>query len=106
MADTAKSVPTLLQELRALIVAYFKQEAIEPIKALGRFVAFGMAGALLLSIGLVLLTLSGLRALQTQTGTTFTGNLSWAPYLITLVVAGLLAALAARQISAKRKDRA
>ncbi|NCG36732.1 MAG: hypothetical protein GWP48_04300 [Actinobacteria bacterium] len=36
-------------------------------------------------IGGISLTLAMLRALQTETGTAFTGNLSWTPYLITLV---------------------
>ncbi len=103
MAGTGKSVPSVVGELWQLVVAYFKQEAIEPIKLLGRFVAFGIAGSLFLSLGLVMLTLAGLRALQTETDTTFTGNWSWAPYLITLVACALVAALAGRAISANRK---
>lgn len=100
MADSSKSVPVLLSELRELVVGYFKQEAVEPIKALGRFVAAGLAGSLFLAIGLITLTLAGLRALQTETGTTFTGNWSWAPYLITLAGCALLAGLFARAITA------
>jgi hypothetical protein len=106
VSDDSKSVGTLIAELKDLVIAYLKQEAIEPIKQLGRFIAFGVAGSLFLSIGLVTLTLAGLRALQTETGTTFTGNWSWAPYLFTLVGCGLVAALAARAISAKRKESA
>lgn len=82
-----------LQELRELVVAYARQETVEPIKGLGRFVAFGVAGSIVLGIGLILLLLGGLRALQTQTGSTFTGKLSWAPYLIDLVGTGILIAL-------------
>jgi hypothetical protein len=107
MPESQKSIPTLLTELRELLVAYLKQEALEPIKELGRFVAFGVAGSMLLSVGLVLLVLSGLRALQTETGTTFTGNWSWAPYMITLAACGLVAVLAGRAIPAnRRKERA
>ena len=102
MSDESKSVATLGTELWQLIVAYLKQETIEPIKQLGRFVAFGVAGSLFLSVGLVTLMIAGLRALQTETGTTFTGNWSWAPYLFTLAGCGVFAALAARAISAKR----
>ena len=79
-----KSVPALAAELWDLVRAYIKQETVEPIKGLGRRAAFGIAGSVLLSIGLVLLALGGLRALQTETGTTFEGSWSWAPYLITL----------------------
>ena len=39
------------------------------------------------------LALSGLRALQTETGTTFTGDWSWVPYLIMIFVLALGAAL-------------
>ena len=106
MSPSSKSVPAVATELWQLIVAYFKQETIEPIKALGRFVAFGVAGSLFLSLGLVMLTLAGLRALQGETDTTFTGNWSWAPYLITLVGCALVAGLAARAISAKKKGSA
>jgi hypothetical protein len=100
--DSDKSVPVLVGELRDLLVAYAKQETIEPIKELGRFVALGVAGSLLLSFGLVMLTLAGLRALQTETSTTFDGNWSWVPYLLTLAACGIAAALAGRAISANR----
>lgn len=81
---------------------YATQETIEPLKGLGRFLAFGVAGSLLVGIGATLLFLAGLRALQTETGTTFTGNWSWAPYLIVTVAAGLVAGLAVRAISQRR----
>jgi hypothetical protein len=83
-----KSPQQTIQELRELVVAYFKQETLDPLKGLGRYLGFGVAGALLLGVGVFFLAMSGLRALQTETGTTFTGNWSWAPYGI--VVVGLL----------------
>ncbi len=79
------SLPAQAAQLWDLVRAYAKQETIEPIKGLGRYAAMGVAGSLFLAIGLVLLTLGGLRALQTETGDTFSGSWSWAPYLITLV---------------------
>ena len=102
-ADDDKGLPTLAVELKDLVVAYAKQETIEPIKGLGRFVGFGLAGSMLLSLGLVLLVLAGLRALQTETGTTFDGTLSFLPYVITLVGCVLVIALAARGIGAARR---
>lgn len=81
-----KSIPDLATDLWDLVRAYAKQETIEPAKGLGRFVAFGAAGSILLGLGTVLLVLAVLRALQDQTGTTFDGNWSWAPYLLTLVI--------------------
>jgi membrane protein implicated in regulation of membrane protease activity len=83
-----KSPQQQLRELKELLVAYFKQETIDPLKGLARYVAFGVLGALLMGTGICFLAIGGLRALQTQTGTTFTGNWSWAPYGIT--VAGLM----------------
>jgi predicted cobalt transporter CbtA len=99
---TSKSLPGSVQELWLLLRDYARQETIEPLKGLGRFVAFGVAGSLLVGIGVTLLVLAGLRALQTETGTTFTGNWSWAPYLIVTVAAALVAGLAVRAISHKR----
>ena len=108
MADRPddKALPTLAAELWELVVTYLKQETIDPIKALGRFLARGVAGAALLSIGVVLLALALLRALQTETGTAFTGNLSWLPYAFTLVGCLAVAGLAVRAIGSKKRKAA
>jgi hypothetical protein len=52
-----------------------------------------------LTAGAVLLLLAGLRALQGETGTSFTGHLSWVPYLITAVAAVVVMGLAAWRIT-------
>jgi hypothetical protein len=85
------ALPQLVLELRDLVVRYFRQETIEPLQALGRYVAFGLGGALLLGVGVILLAVGSLRLLQTETGSTFHGDWSWAPYGIVfaaLVVGG------------------
>ena len=83
------------REFADLVVAYAKQETLGPLRGLLRFVAFGAMGSIALSIGSLLLLLALLRALQTETGSTFGGNLSWLPYVITagaaLIVLGLSA---------------
>lgn len=85
--------PDQLGELKDLVIDYAKQETLVPAKGLARYVAFGMAGSLALAIGLGLVFLAGLRALQTETGRTFAARNSWIPYLIclagVLLVAGL-----------------
>lgn len=80
-------LPQLVAELWELIVAYVKQETIVPLQQLRRYLLFGVLGSLLLGLGVLFLALAGLRALQGETGDTFHGNWSWAPYAI--VVGGL-----------------
>lgn len=104
--DKDKSLPGEAQELWRLVVGYAKQETLDPVKSLGRFVGFGMGGALLGSLGAVLLLLGGLRLLQTETGSAFDGNLTFIPYLLVLVVCGAIVAgaMKARE-RGQRRDR-
>jgi hypothetical protein len=100
-----KSLPGEAQELFQLVVGYAKQETTEPIKNLGRFIKYGMAGALLGSLGAVLLLLGGLRLLQTETGDAFDGNWTFVPYVVVLIVGGAIAGGALRSISrGQRRD--
>ncbi len=78
-------LPQLVTELKDLVVTYVKEQTLVPLKSLGRYIGFGIAGSLLLGVGVVFLGMSCLRALQTQTDGTFDGNWSWVPYLITFV---------------------
>ena len=77
-------LPQLITELRDLVVNYLRQQTLVPLQQLGRYIGFGLAGSLLLGFGVVFLALSGLRALQEETGDTFTGDWSWVPYLIVI----------------------
>lgn len=104
--NESKGLPSLATELKDLVVAYAKQETVEPLKNLGRFVAFGIMGSVLLAAGLVLLVLAVLRALQTEASDTFDGDWTFAPYLLTLIICVVVAALAGRAIgAAKRRTR-
>jgi uncharacterized BrkB/YihY/UPF0761 family membrane protein len=102
--DRSAPLPQLVRELWDLIVAYFKQETVIPLKQLGRYIVFGLVGAFLLGLGVVLLAMSGLRALQDETGSTFSGNWSWAPYGI-VFVALLIGAGITWQARGARRDR-
>ena len=101
--SSPKGLPTLAVEFKDLVVTYAKQETIVPIKGLGRFIAFGVAGSVLLANGLLLLMLAILRVLQTELDDTFDGNWSFAPYLITLIACGVITGLSARAIGASKR---
>lgn len=75
-----------LTEIRALVVRYIKEETIQPLKELGRFVAFGALGSLFVGFGTTLLLIGSLRFLQEQFPV-LDGSLSWLPYLIVAVLA-------------------
>jgi hypothetical protein len=84
-----------IRELKELVIAYAKQETIDPLKGLWRYVAYGLGGALLLGVGITFLAIGALRALQgDHQGPHFTGNWSWAPYAIVVVGSLAIAALA------------
>jgi len=102
--DQEKSIPEVVVELRELLVSYAKQEIVDPVKSLGRFLLWGGAGSVALGIGGLLLVLAALRALQTETGSTFTGHWSWVPYVITFAASVGVAVLLATRIGAKRKE--
>jgi hypothetical protein len=87
------------QEIVTLVVDYIKQETLEPVKGLGRYIVFGVAGSVALSIGLAVLAVGFLRLLQGETGSTFTGNLSWIPYVICAVLVVAIAAVAVKAVS-------
>jgi hypothetical protein len=86
--DRQKPVPQVATELYELVVAYVKQETTVPLKQLGRWVALGALGSLLIGFGVVFLALGVLRVLQTETDGNLSGDWSWAPYLV--VIGGLL----------------
>jgi uncharacterized BrkB/YihY/UPF0761 family membrane protein len=93
-----------INEAVELVKAYARQETLEPLRNAGRFLGFGLVGAFLLGIGLLLLLLAGLRVLQTETDA-FDGTWSFVPYLIVFVVAVLIVVLAASRIRAGSLDR-
>jgi hypothetical protein len=89
-------------ETLQLIIDYVKQETLDPLKGLGRYIVFGVAGSVALAIGLVVLAVSLLRLLQGETDGAFDGNWSWVPYLICTVVVVAVAAVAVWAIAKGR----
>jgi uncharacterized membrane protein YidH (DUF202 family) len=86
-AGEDKSVAVLGNELLGLVIAYAKQETVDPLKSLARFVAWGIAGAVLIGTGGVLLALAAVRAAQAESGVHLRGELTWVPYAGGLILA-------------------
>ena len=99
-----KSLATHVTELYELVLAYAKQETVEPVKGLLRFIGLGLVGSIACGLGAVIMLLGGLRALQTETGSALQGNWSWAPYGITAFGCALIIALV-MLIRARRPNR-
>lgn len=92
-------------ELRDLTIRYVKDETIQPLKDLGRFLMWGTIGSLFVAFGTVLLLFGSLRYLQWQFPV-LDGSLSWLPYLIVAVLAVIVMALTAwRVVSGTAKRR-
>lgn len=102
MADNPQET---IRELKELVIAYVKQETIDPIKGLWRYVAFGVGGALLIGMGYLFVAIGFLRALEgTRGGRHFRGNWSFVPYAI--VVFGSIALAALSWFVGTRKKKA
>jgi hypothetical protein len=98
-----KGLSTLTSELWDLVIAYVKQETLDPLKSLVRFLGWGIGGAVCLGLGLVLLALAALRFLQQELAPHLSGNWSWVPYLGVVVFAALVIAVLVRAIGAEKR---
>jgi hypothetical protein len=103
LQEEETSISEVLSELWQLLISYGKQETVEPLKGLGRYIGLGVAAAVLGSVGILMLTLAGLRALQTHNDGHLDGNWNWVPYLAALVLLGVLVAIAVSRIKPKGK---
>jgi hypothetical protein len=83
-----------------LTVDYLKQETIDPLRGLGRFLYMGIAGAFFLAFGILLILLGILRLLQTETGTALTGDWSWVPYAVVVLLGLMIIGIAVWRITA------
>ncbi len=83
-----------------LTLDYLKQEAVTPLRGLGRFLAWGLAGSITMAVGLLLLLIGVLRVLQEETGTALTGDWSWVPYFVVAVLGIGVVSIAAWRVTA------
>ena len=108
---TRKKPADHLGELQKLVVDYAKQETVDPLRSLGKYLGWGLGGAVAVSLGMFFVLLGTLRALQQIdwfNGPTQSQGWhgSWLVYLITLlvgVIAIAIAGLAAKRTETRRK---
>jgi flagellar biosynthesis protein FliQ len=93
------SIQRDLEEVRDLFIRYFKEQTVQPLKDLGRFVMFGVLGSILVAFGVVIGLLGLLRMFQ-DLFPVLDGSLSFIPYLIVVVLALLIGALVVQRIFA------
>jgi hypothetical protein len=98
MSPSSRSRRASLGEVVDLTKRYALQEIVGPLRNVGRWVGMGLAGAVLLGIGMLTLLVGLLRLLQTETGDVFDGNWSFVPYVIVLVLTIALMAIIASRI--------
>ncbi len=96
-----------VDELKDLVVAYAQQETIDPLKDLGRYIGWALAGAIMLGTGVVFVSIALVRMLQTE-GPDWLHKPGWSstyPYLIVLALL-LIGAVLTLQQTRKRPNRA
>ena len=83
-------------DLVGILRRYVRQETVEPLRSLGRYLLFGTAGSVLVGVGTVLLALGALRGLQAWGA--LDGRWSWVPYLAAALPLALVGVRAASLI--------
>lgn len=83
-----------------MVKAYAKQETLDPVKTAGKWIAFGLVGAVCIGLATALLTLGLVRMVQTEWPGTFGGRwTSLLPYLFGFVLCLVVAGLALMRIN-------
>ena len=90
-SNAQKGAATQIAELKTLVIGYAKQETVDPLKTLGRYVGFGLAGSILIGAGLSMLLLALLRGLQ-AIPTLQDPTWDWVPYMVAGLVGLMLVA--------------
>ena len=97
-AAAGKPSEAQLGEVIQLVKDYARQETLGPLKGWGRYLGFGVMGALVLGLGLSVVLLGLLRLLQTETHAFDGPNTSILAYACTLMACFVIIGLALWQI--------
>ena len=83
-----------------MVKAYARQETLDPVKTAGKWIAFGLVGAICIGLATALLTLGLVRMVQHEWPGTFGGRwTSLLPYLFGFLLCVLVAGLALMRIN-------
>jgi putative superfamily III holin-X len=93
------------KELVDLVIAYAKQETLEPLKGLGKKAALGLGGAVLLGVAGIFVSIGALRAMQTETDWFEEHNVSYLPYIFTVVILLILSLIGWMGLGPGKKDK-
>ena len=98
-----------VNELKELVIGYAKQETVDPVKSLGRYLGFGIAGSILVGVGVCLSLLGLLRLLQSlevfDDDGLHPGAMSLVPYAVTLIVGAIVIGVAAKVMTSSPPKR-
>jgi hypothetical protein len=99
-AERARQRPNRITDLIESLKQYALQETVGPLKGAGRWIGYGIAGALLIGLGSVYLALGLLRMVQSEWPHAFAGRwMQLLPYLFCLVFSVLVIVLAIARIN-------
>ncbi len=93
------------RELVDLVIAYAKQETLQPLKGLGKNALKGIGGAVLLGFGGVFVSIGALRAMQTETDWFEEHNATYLPYIATVLLLLVLSLLGWKSLGPGKKDK-
>ena len=104
MAD--KTPQQQVQELKDLVVTYAKQETVDPIKNIGRYIGWAVGGAIAFGVGLTFIAIGALRLLQTSMPEMFDGRgkSSWFPYFAVLLLLAAALGLVGLKMTKSKAD--
>jgi len=93
--------PSSQEDVLDLVVAYAKQETIEPLRGALRWILWGLASMAFICTGLVFIVLGVVRASQDVLGESFQQSWSFVSYFAGVVACGIVVAFA---LSSIKKD--